>query len=379
MPEYWLWLAERPGLSIREKLALLEYFHDPEDIYFAKQYPDSISDQGKAALQDKNLGEAKRILAQCRRKKITVVTWQDAAYPERLKNIYDPPIVLYCKGKLAQLDALPVIGVVGTRKASAYGLNIAKKLSGEIAQCGAVVVSGMAMGVDAMATCGALETAGYAVGVLGCGVDRVYPACNLELFRRMERNGCLLSEYPPGTKPDKWNFPRRNRIISGLSCGVLVVEAPVKSGSLITARQALEQGRDVFVVPGNIDVATFAGSNHLLREGGTAVSSGWDVVSEYEMIYPHAVKKQPATAERQILDKKAIDNGNTENYSDQENKSADLTTEEQAVLQQIRGEQLVDTVIAESGLSTSAAMAALTMLEIKGFAVTLPGGRVIRN
>ena len=292
MPEYWLWLAERPGLSIREKLALLEYFHDPEDIYFAKQYPDSISDQGKAALQDKNLGEAKRILAQCRRKKITVITWQDAAYPERLKNIYDPPIVLYCKGELAQLDALPVIGVVGTRKASAYGLNIAKKLSSEIAQCGAVVVSGMAMGVDAMATCGALETAGYAVGVLGCGVDRVYPACNLELFRRMERNGCLLSEYPPGTKPDKWNFPRRNRIISGLSCGVLVVEAPVKSGSLITARQALEQGRDVFVVPGNIDVATFAGSNHLLREGGTAVSSGWDVVGEYKMIYPHAVKKQ---------------------------------------------------------------------------------------
>lgn len=379
MPEYWLWLAERPGISIREKLALLEYFHDPEDIYFAKQYPDSISTQGKAALLDKDLGEAKRILAQCRRKKITMITWQDEEYPNRLKNIYDPPIVLYCKGRLAQLDTLPVIGVVGTRKASAYGLNIAKKLSSEIAQSGAVVVSGMAMGVDAMATCGALETSGYAVGVLGCGVDRVYPACNLELFRRMERNGCLLSEYPPGTKPDKWNFPRRNRIISGLSCGVLVVEAPVKSGSLITARQALDQGRDVFVVPGNIDVATFAGSNSLLRDGGIAVSSGWDVVSEYEMIYPNAVKKPAGEAEKQPLDKIAVDNCEAETYSDQEIHSADLTSEEQAVLRQIRGEQLVDAVIAASGLAASAAMAALTMLEIKGLAVTLPGGRVIRN
>ncbi len=379
MLEYWLWLAERPGLTLREKLELLEHFHTPEDVYFAKRYPDSISVEGKSALQDKDLGEAKRILAQCRRKKIQIITLQDETYPDRLKNIYDPPIVLYCKGNLLKLDELSVIGVVGTRKASAYGLNIAKKLSGEIAACGAVVVSGMAMGVDAMATCGALETAGYAVGVLGCGVDRVYPACNLDLFRRMERDGCLLSEYPPGTKPDKWNFPRRNRIISGLSCGVLVVEAPAKSGSLITARQALEQGRDVFVVPGNIDVDTFAGSNSLLRDGGIAVSSAWDVMSEYESLYPQVLRKQPKREEKPAVDKISVDNGKRGNYSGQENNFADLTQDEQMILQQITGEQLVDTVIAGSGLSASAAMAALTMLEIKGAVATLPGGRVIRN
>ncbi len=379
MLEYWLWLTERPGLTLREKLELLEHFHTPEDVYFAKQYPDSISIEGKSALQDKDLSEARRILAQCRRRKIQLITLQDETYPDRLKNIYDPPIVLYCKGNLPKLDELPVIGVVGTRKASAYGLNIAKKLSGEIAASGAVVVSGMAMGVDAMATCGALETAGYAVGVLGCGVDRAYPACNLDLFRRMERDGCLLSEYPPGTKPDKWNFPRRNRIISGLSCGVLVVEAPAKSGSLITARQALEQGRDVFVVPGNIDVDTFAGSNSLLRDGGIAVSSAWDVMSEYEGLYPQVLRKQPQREEKPAVDKITVDNGKCGNYSWQENNFADLTQDEQIILQQITGEQLVDTVIAGSGLSTSAAMAALTMLEIKGAVTTLPGGRVIRN
>lgn len=381
---YWLWLATRAKVQAKDKLALLEHFHSPEDVYFLKEqdYTNAVELSAEAvkALQDKDLKLPEKIMADCDRKRINILTWEDARYPNRLKNIYDPPLVLYYKGRLPDFDNLPVIGVVGTREASAYGLSTAQKLGGEITACGGVVVSGMAMGVDAMATHGALTESDYAVGVLGCGVDRVYPACNAELFRRMERSGCLISEYPPGTKPDKWNFPRRNRIISGLSCGVVVVEAPVKSGSLITARQALEQGRDVFVVPGNIDIPTFQGSYALLREGAIAVSSGWEILSEYEAVYPELIRKAvPAEEKNAPVDKITVDNGEKPPYSDLEIRAEDLTADEQAVLSRLNGEMLMDNLIAGCGLSTSAVMAAVTMLEIKGLVATLPGGRVIRN
>lgn len=382
---YWIWLATRPGMSEWEKLAVLERFSNPEDIYFATEQSfssvEGLTKAALAALCDKNLDEAQKIAAVCTRKKIRILTWHDAMYPRRLKNIADPPLILYYKGVLPDLDANPVIGVVGTRQASAYGLNIAGKLSSEIAACGGLVISGMAKGVDAWATRGALEAQTTAVGVLGCGVDRVYPACNAELFRKMERSGCLLSEYPPGTKPDKWNFPRRNRIISGISCGVLVVEAPVKSGALITARQAMEQGRDVFVVPGNIDVATCAGSNALLRDGAIAVTSGWDVLSEYESLFPEKIHKaQPKEkGTSQAGDKKVVDKTAPPPYSDLEINTADLTQDETVVLQHISGEQMIDTLIAETGLETAAVLAAVTLLEIKGYVATLPGRRVIRK
>ena len=377
---YWLWLAECVKIPQKEKLALLEHFQTPENIFFqsAEQIASKVQlrPESAEALQNKNLKPAEKIIAECDRKKIRMLTLDDACYPDRLKNIYDPPLVLYYKGTWADFDSLPAIGVVGTRNASVYGLSTAQKLGGEIAACGGVVISGMAMGVDAMATHGALLQSGYAVGVLGCGVDRIYPACNGDLFRRMERMGCLISEYPPGTKPDKWNFPRRNRIISGLSCGIVVVEAPMKSGSLITARQALEQGRDVFVVPGNIDIPTFQGSYTLLREGAIAVSSGKEILSEYATIYPDIVliAENPAP-----VDKNTVDNSPRCAYSDVEIPAEDLSAEETAVLSRINGEVLMDELITGTGLAAAAVMAAVTMLEIKGLVSTLPGGRVIRN
>lgn len=384
MPIYWLWLATRAKLQTKEMLALLEHFGSAEDIYFLSEndYPATLELSADAVktLGDKDLKVPEKIMADCDRKGIRILTWDDSHYPNRLKNIYDPPLVLYYKGKLPHFDDLPAIGVVGTRNASAYGLSTAQKLGSEIADCGGIVVSGMAMGVDAMATHGALIQSGFAVGVLGCGVDRVYPACNAQLFRRMEQSGCLISEYPPGTKPDKWNFPRRNRIISGLSCGIVVVEAPLKSGSLITARQALEQGRDVFVVPGNIDIPTFQGSYALLREGAIAISSGWEVLSEYEQLYPEWICQAPAAEEKAApADKKVVDNGKNQAYSDVEIPADDLSDDEKAVLSQLDGEMLMDNLIAGTGLSTPAVMAAVTLLEIKGLVVTLPGGRVIRK
>lgn len=372
---YWIWLATRQGMTAWEKQVVLAHFGNPEDCYFATDYQ-NIEDLSKSALDslgDKDLGEAETILARCAKKKIHILTWQDDSYPAALKNISDPPMILYYRGILPEFNTNPMIGVVGTRKASAYGLKLAGKIAKEISHCGGIVVSGMAEGIDAMATRGALSENKIVVGVLGCGVDVVYPRCNRELFLKMERCGCLLSEYPPETAPSKWNFPKRNRIISGLSCGVLVVEAPMKSGALITARQALDQGRDVFVTPGNVGIASCEGSNHLLREGAILATSGWDILSEYVSRYPDKIREAANTT-----DKKSIDIPTAQPYIDLENNAADSS--EQAILSLLEdGEQLIDTIIAKTGLSSGAVLAALTLMEVTGTVVTRPGGWVAKN
>ena len=224
---HWIWLAHRPGVSDRMKVRLLQHFRDPEDIYFADEesyrHIDGMTAEAAAGLKDKTLTDAENILETCRQERIHMLTFQDAAYPSKLKNIPDPPVLLYYKGQLPDLDALPVIGVVGTRKASAYGMQTAKRMGYQIARCGGIVVSGMAYGIDGMAMSGALTAGQMTIGVLGCGVDIVYPLSNRALFRDVEDYGCIFSEFAPGTPPAKWTFPKRNRIISGLSNGVLVV------------------------------------------------------------------------------------------------------------------------------------------------------------
>lgn len=375
---YWLWLATRPGMTEREKMVVLAHFGSPEDCYYADEFS-GIENLSKSALEvlcDKDLKEAESISEACQRKKIHILTYGDDLYPSLLRNIIDPPLVLYYRGNLPDFDREPMIGVVGTRKASAYGLSTARQMGRQIAAHGGIVVSGMAEGIDAQATWGALDAGKPAIGILGSGVDKVYPACNRDLYRKMEQYGCLISEYPPGTAPDRWHFPRRNRIISGLSNGVLVVEAPQKSGALITARQALEQGRDVFVVPGNIGVASCEGSNALLKDGAAMVTSGWDVIGEYAYRYPDKIHKEIHVVE-EVDDKIVVDNTNPPLYSDLENIAADLSDTEKVILAAIgTGEQLVDTVIAKTGLSSSDVLAALTMLEVSGFVTTRSGGWV---
>lgn len=410
---HWIWLATRPGLSDRQKVEILNVFRDPEDVYFGEKSAysalEGLREEAVTALADKNLTQAQNILDQCVEKEIQICTFHDAAYPARLKNIADPPLVLYYKGHLGALDSAPVIGVVGTRKASVYGLTVASRMGYQIAKCGGIVVSGLALGIDGNAMKGAMTAGGSVVGVLGCGIDVVYPPTHRSLYSDTERCGCLISEFPPETPPISWNFPKRNRIISGISNGVLVVEAPQKSGALITARQALEQGRDVFVVPGNIDVATFEGSNHLLREGAIAVSSGWDVVSEYEALYPGKVSRdqtpvqltgsekiQMAVEEESAAQvaqqsmkparisafgakktKKMIDNGEDAPYSDQKDPLKSLNEEEKKLLEPLKnGECLVDQLIAESGLPTGKVLSMLTLLQIRGVIKLLPGKRV---
>lgn len=416
---HWIWFATRPGMNDRERALLMQYFQDAEDLYFAgEESYAAVEGLGKEVwdgLRDKNLTAAEAILKECAQKKIHILTYRDAAYPARLRNITDPPMVLYYKGTLPEFDGLPLIGVVGTRKASGYGLTVAKRMGSQIAACGGVVVSGMALGIDAMAMRGALSKGGMVIGVLGNGADVVYPPPNQSLFVDTECNGCLLTEFPPGTPPVKWNFPKRNRIISGLCCGVLVVEAPERSGALITARRAADQGRDVFVVPGNIDVDTCKGSNALLRDGAIAVGSGWDVVSEYAAQFPQKVrrasgdslqtaypdevaqaaaeveKREPKVAQKAVLPgrrkqekaqkpKKEIDNGAPALYIDAETEIPPLSDTEQAVMARLeQGCTLVDDVIAASGLPAGTVSAALTMLQIKGMVKLMPGNRVERN
>ena len=372
---YWLWLANLPHISHREKLQLLEHFETAESCYLAAEAPEGLSEEGREAFANKDLSLAEKILAKCAKKKIRILTWADATYPNRLKHIPDPPLVLYYRGILPDFDKEVPIGIVGTRKASAYGLNTARQLGGEIDACGALVVSGMAAGIDAMATQGALQQGRPAVGVLGCGVDVVYPASNRRLYETLDQQGCILSEFPPEEKPNRWNFPRRNRIISGLSCGVLVVEAPAKSGALITARQAMEQGRDVFVVPGNIGVAACEGSNALMKDGAAVITCGWDVLEEYSHAYPGKLKKKAAA--EAVSDKISVDKPAAQPYIDPE-ISSDLDETERTLLEHLTQRMLMDALIAEAALDSGEALAALTLLEVKGLICTLPGGWVER-
>ena len=381
---YWVWFSEL-NIPLAEKHRLLSQYGDPESLYHTTAIKQ----------EDKDLTTAEEILHKCKEKTISILTIDDPAYPFRLRNTPDAPILLYYKGILPDWDAAPLIGVVGTRKASAYGLQVAHQMGYQIARCGGIVVSGGASGIDAAAMQGALDAGCPVVGVLGCGVDVVYPRGNRKLFEAVMENGCLISEYPPQAQGIPWHFPARNRIISGVANGTLIVEAPEKSGALITARWALEQGRDVFVVPGNINTVSCMGSNALLQEGAMPVFSGWDVVRNYEVLYPgklqNAAKSPsftPETAPAKVAQsvqipklgedrrKKIIDNEENSTYSVLENKKPALSDEEQAVLAQLTCDpREASEVIAKLEMSSGKVMSVLTTLTIKGLAVKYPGGR----
>lgn len=346
---YWIWLSRCKGLSLNKRLELAARWGDPKTVF------------AQADVGDKDLAPAQKILDDCERLGIRVLTIGDGCYPQRLKAIADPPMVLYYKGSLPDFDREAAIGVVGTRRASAYGLLSAEKLSRQMAERGGLVVSGMAAGIDAQAGWGALRAGKPTVAVLGGGVDVIYPTANRDLYRAIETQGCLISEYPPGIKPANWTFPQRNRIISGLCLGVLVVEAPEKSGTMITARDAQKQGRDLYVVPGHIDSEFCVGSNLLLQSGARLATSGWDVLKTYAAQFPDklGMPAQPVTPKP---------------------KRMASTSDEQAILDALsQGERHYDDIITASGLDPQKAMAVLTMLEIKGVVKTLPGRRAILN
>lgn len=376
---YWIWLALARELSLRKKLELLQHFSSPEAIYEQEYLPNGI-------VLSKNLTPAETVLKKCRRRGIQILCMGESQYPVALKNISDPPLVLYCLGQLPDMQAQPVIGVVGTRKASSYGLRMAQTISAQLAQGGALLVSGGAAGVDAEALKGALTQDKPCVAVLGTGVDVVYPTSNRKLFMDLEEKGCLLSEYPPGTGARPWQFPARNRIISGLSAGVLVVEAPEKSGALITARDAMEQGRDVFVIPGNIDSLTCIGSNQLLQEGALAAMSAEDILRQYTARYPRLEMQPKAKRKKQKEkiaaeeDKINIDNTVAKPYSDGVAPSQTLTQEEAQVLACVERKAVpMDSVLSRLDIPAPTALRLLTKLSLMGMVTIHPGKLVSRN
>lgn len=276
-----------------------------------------------------------------------LVTLLDDQYPQLLKEISDPPPYLYLKGRLP--ISSPAIAVVGSRRASDYGISVTSRFSRELAGLGVTIVSGLALGVDAAAHRGALQSGGATVGVLGCGIDLIYPGENRQLYREMEETGAIVSEFAPGTQPDAPNFPRRNRIISGMSQGVLVVEAAERSGSLITARFALEQGREVFAVPGNINFRASRGTNSLIKEGAKLVETVADIMGEL----PPGGVDLPQWARKQ-------------NFN--------LSPEEEMITLLLAEKPLhIDELTVRSGLTVPAVSAMLLRLELQGAVMQIPG------
>ena len=384
---YWLWFIQIDTLSRRQKLAILRHFEDIESLYQCKTYQNipELTPEQIASLQEKDLRAAKTVHNICLRKNINVLTLSDSDYPRLLRNISEPPLVLFCKGILPDFNQKPAIGVVGTRKATSYGLGVARKFGKELSTCGGIVVSGGAAGIDTAALNGALDAGGQTVAVLGCGVDVTYPRTNRKLFMQIQEKGCLLSEYLPGTQPKPWQFPERNRIISGLSNGVLVIEAPERSGALITARDALEQGRDVYTVPANIDMPSCAGSNALLSDGAGAVLTGWDVMKVYEAQYPGTVSRA-ATAEKKpvlqvaqpveipVFDKKDIDNSRNNSYSVKIDEDSALSEEEQKVLAALsRTPVEMDDLIEQLDIPAGQVLKIITKLSLDGKIQNHPG------
>ena len=397
MSVYWVWFAELRGISLHKKRQLLDDFRDPEELYLTE--PAALPADVAEALQEKDLTAAEMICSRCARKDIGILPFTDAAYPEKLRNIEDPPMVLYWKGKLPDWKTQPIISVVGTRKASPYGLHTARLLGGHIAACGGLVVSGAASGIDTAAMRGALDADRPTIGVLGGGVDVVYPASNRGLYHDVEQYGCLISEYPPGTQTIGVHFPVRNRIISGLSLGVLVVEAPEKSGALITASRALDQGRDVFAVPANVDVYSCRGNLKLLREGAIVARDAWDVLQEYAALYPKQLhrasaisflpeKQQPkpepvrpqATAVQSSppaeLPQTAPPPGPAPGKVLSPEKLERLSPDERVIVQALEpGVLHIDELVNQTKLPAGRVLASLTLLEVKGIVRRQPGKR----
>lgn len=280
---YWVWLSSLPGIGSVRSQQLLELFGSPRNLWYAKKRELEKVHFLTGGMINQITGFPLKVLAEkhletIHKYNIRVVRIIDESYPLLLKNIYDPPIVIYVRGILDADEK--AIAVVGSRNATAYGNIIAGVLAGEITRQGITVVSGMAKGIDSSAHKGALKSGGKTIAVLGCGPDIVYPPENHQLMERIIHSGAIITEYVPGTPPIRGNFPARNRIISGISMGVAVVEANEKSGSLITAEFALEQGREVFAVPGNVNSGNSTGTNRLIRDGAKIVTDVKDIFEE---------------------------------------------------------------------------------------------------
>ncbi len=350
---YWIALRTMPHVGNITFRRLIDQLGSPQQVLSATEEQLStlrgISSAAITSLLHHSPHEAAE--RECRalvRSGARIVTLQSPEYPELLRHLTDAPPYLYVKGTLRNLQ--PAIAMVGSRRASAYGLATTEKIARDLARCGVTVVSGMARGIDATAHRACLQEGGETVGVLGNGIDVVYPRENQRLFDEMTRKGAIVSEFPLGTLPLAENFPRRNRIISGMATGVLVVEAAEGSGSLITAQCALEQGRDIFAVPGAIHAATSRGTNRLIKEGAILVESVTDILAELSPRQLPQVGELPTPLRR------------------------GLSPREAAVYSCLSATPLhLDEIVTKCALTAGEVSAILLRFELDGVAAQLPG------
>lgn len=342
---------------------LLEFFGKPENIFKAPlEKLMQVSDIGKeiatqiVSLKIEDLGKE---LTLAKKHNLKIITFEDGDYPVSLKNIPGAPIVLYIKGKLKDEDRL-AIGIVGSRRASFYGLTSAQKFASKLSQKGFTIVSGMARGIDTYAHKGAIEAQGRTIAVMGSGFNHIYPKENKELVEDIARNGAVISEFPIDMLPLKQNFPRRNRIISGLSLGLLVVEAAKNSGALITADFALEQGRDVFALPGKVDSSTSFGTNGLIKQGAKLVSCVEDIIEEFEIPIARFLRKETKTKNE------------TKSKLDNEEDIALLNCISKDAIQ-------LDELVEKTNLDISKVSDILLRLQLKKMIRQLPGKHFVRN
>ena len=280
---YWLWLTLKSSLTPVMADKLLEYYKTPEAIYNEKDYSKCgfLSDKTKDELTDKSFDVADRVIKRMNDIGGYILTFDDEEYPPLLKKIYSPPYVLYLKGEHLNWDKLLTITIVGTRIHSDYGKYVTETITKQLVKYDVTIVSGMAKGIDAIAGTTAINCSGKTIAVLGSGIDIIYPYENRKLCEQIINNGVIISEYPPGTRPYKYNFPRRNRIMAGLSYGVIVAQAPEKSGALITASHAIENNRELFAIPGRFDDPQQAGCHRLIKTGAKIVLNAGDVLEEF--------------------------------------------------------------------------------------------------
>jgi len=364
----WLALALTPGLGARMAGKLLREMGSPQAIFRASlteleahRLPAAVA---QAIHSHRPLSDAAKELAAAQAVGSKLLTWDEPDYPVRLREIYDPPPLLYVRGNV-ELLGKHLISIVGARRPTPYGNQMAERLGRDLAERGLVVCSGLARGVDSCAHKGALSVLhGATIGVLGCGIDVVYPKENKKIFAEMEQRGAIISEFPMGTFAAPQNFPIRNRIIAGMSLGVVVVEGAQYSGSLITARLAMEFGREVFGVPGNVTQLTSFGPNQLIKQGAKLVTSWEDVIEEL----PTPIRAELLPVESASPEERAA--LLNEGFAPAERTLYELLGVDQA--------RHIDEIMEVSGLSSSEVLATLFDLELKGVVRQLPGKQFLK-
>ncbi len=403
---YWIWLSLKCGYDTPTFTKLYSRFESVEDIFNATQEQleqiDGLTKKQIELLLNKETESAYSVLNKCKRMNFGILPFNDELYPSRLRTIKNPPVILYYAGRLPEIDNEVCIATVGTRTPTPYGCRCAYEISYDLAVCGAVIVSGMAFGIDSICHRAALDAGGKTIAVFGCGLDIVYPKENKDLYKNLLAQGTIISEYVPGTKPTSYSFPQRNRIISGMSLGTLLVESKLKSGAMITASKTLEQGRDLFAIPGRVGEYNSMGPNSLIQNGAKSVSEAKDILKEYQFLYPEKIhvgksnkkinfsskfdskQKIRSAATISIIqkDKREYDEAEpppiiSTPQIPQMQKNFDHLPEEQKSICNtlcLRGQMTAEEVALKTGLNISDTMSALTILEIQGIIRALPGG-----